>query len=72
MKIPRKLSLVKFDFTTLPLKYHDKYPFIKGQSYVFLGEIANMKGHCVIADGAGKIHFGYHTDNFIELKDSEV
>jgi hypothetical protein len=36
-KIPRKLSLVKFDFTSLPLEYHSSYPFIEGQSYLFLG-----------------------------------
>jgi len=64
--------MVKFDFSKLPIKYHSKYPFRDGASYIFLGEISNMKGHCVIAAQGGVIHFGYHTDNFIELTEKEV
>jgi hypothetical protein len=72
MKIPRKLSVVKFDFENLPKKYRPTYPFKKGQSYLFLGEITNMPGHCALADKFGHIHFGYHTDNFVELTEDEV
>jgi hypothetical protein len=43
MKMPRKLSLVKFDFGNLPKKYHSKYPFKAEEHYVFLGEIPNMR-----------------------------
>lgn len=71
-KVPRKLSLVKFDFTDLPEQYHRLYPFLKGHTYVFLGEIPNMPGHCVIAGHAGNVYFGYHTDDFVELPDESV
>ena len=71
-KIPRKLSLVKFDFTDLPLEYHSSYPFIKEQRYLFLGEIANMPGHCAVIGDNSVTYFGYHTENFIELTEDEL
>ena len=71
-KIPRKLSLVKFDFDTIDIKYHSQYPFSRHEHYIFLGEIPNMNGHCVIGHKNGAITFGWHTDNFVELTDDEV
>jgi hypothetical protein len=50
-----------------------RYPFKKGVAYIFLGEIPNMPGHCVIAEKmSGKIHAGYHTESFIELTSDET
>jgi hypothetical protein len=73
-KIPRKLSLVKFDHSRVPPGgYRRRYPFRTGMTYVFIGEIPNMPGHCVVADyQAGKIYSGYHTGHFVELKSHEV
>jgi hypothetical protein len=72
-KIPRKLSLVKFDIVRVPRGFRRKYPFRAGMTYVFFGEIPNMPGHCIVADyETGKIHSGYHTDNFIELGEEET
>ncbi len=71
---PRRLALVKFvapKFSrgTKPARY----PFKKDEAYVFLGEIPNMPGHCVVAERAsGKIHAGYHTESFSELSRDEV
>jgi hypothetical protein len=73
MKNPRPLSLVKFNFDTMPVEYHSTYPFQAGAVYVFLGELVNMRGHCVVADHkTGQIYSGYHTDNFVELSEDEV
>ncbi len=72
MKIPRKLSWVKFDFTNLPKIYHSKYPFRKDEHLIFVGEISNMKGHCIISRKNGKLVIGYHTDNFVELTEDEI
>ena len=70
---PRRLSLVRFDFDGLPKRFRSKYPFKPGSSYVFLGEIPNMKDHCVVADTkTGRVYAGYHTENFIEIPDEEV
>ena len=70
---PRPLSLVTFDFDALPAGYHAKYPFKAGRTYVFLGELVNMPGHCVVAEHPlGRIHSGYHTENFRELPEEKV
>ena len=71
-KTPRKLSLVKFDFKTLPKKYHSDYPFRPEDRLIFLGEIPNMMGHCVLAKEDGTITSGWHTDNFVELTEDEL
>ena len=71
--IPQALSLVRFDFQSMPVEYHAKYPFAEGRSYVFFGEIPNMPGHCVVADHqTGQIYSGYHTENFVEIPRDET
>lgn len=70
---PRQYSLVKFDFDTLEDKYHSQMPFTRKGVYIFFGDIANMPGHCVVADHkTGQIFSGFHTDNFVELSEEEV
>lgn len=70
---PRYLSLVRFNFDTVPKDYHAKYPFMDTRTYIFFGEIPNMPGHCVVADHqTGQLYSGYHTENFVELTDDEV
>jgi len=67
------MSLVRFDFDSLPSRYRKQYPFRRGAMYVFLGEIRNMAGHCVVADArTGRLYSGYHTENFVELTAHEV
>ncbi len=70
---PRKYSLVRWDHEHLTPEMKAKYPFKEKGVYIFFGEIPNMPGHCVVSDHkTGKIYSGYHTDNFVELKDDEV
>lgn len=72
-KMPRKLSLVKFEPSPTPVSFHRKYPFRRGVAYIFLGEISNMPGHCVVVNRkTGKIYSGYHTENFVELEENEL
>ena len=72
-KEPRQYSIVKFDFERLPKSFRNKYPFKPNKLYVYFGEIANMPGHCIVADHkTGRISSGYHTENFIELSEDEV
>lgn len=57
----------------MPVEYHAKYPFIKDELYVFLGEIPNMGGHCIVVEHkTGKIFSGYHTENFSEVPEAEL
>jgi hypothetical protein len=73
---PRRLAFVKFNPRISPVGRGAKapsYPFKREVPYVFLGEIPNMPGHCVIADTtSGKIYAGYHTDSFTEIPLDEV
>lgn len=52
-------------------KYYEK-TFPKGKLFVFLGEIKQCTGHCMLADlRSGKILGMYHTDNFREATEDE-
>ena len=70
----RRLALVKFiSPPVVQASKQPRYPFKKEEAYVFLGEIPNMPGHCVVAERKnGKIHAGYHTESFRELTAHEV
>lgn len=73
---PRRLALVKFCPPQSPAVkggWGRRYPFKKKESYVFLGEIPNMPGHCVVAEQkTGKIFAGFHTELFTELPVGEI
>jgi len=47
-------------------------PWKAGESFLFLGEIPNMKGHIAIIDTNGKIHWGYHPTEFRNPTPNEV
>lgn len=70
MSIPRQYSLVKLDPDN-PVARNDSLEL--GVMYVFLGEIPNMVGHCVVINHKTcQIYTGFHTEDFIELTDDEV
>ena len=70
MKIPRQYSLVKF---TCEKDHWHFYPFTSNGVYIFLGEIPNMPGHCVVVEHkSGRIYSGYHTDRFKEIDEDEI
>lgn len=72
MKKPRKLSLVRFHPRS-SVGGATKHPFEPARTYVFIGELANMPGHCVVADSlSGQLFSGYHTELFVELASDEV
>ena len=73
LKKLESMSLVKFDFNSIPEDYAKMVPFKKEQTFVFLGEIRKMDGHGVFVDmKTGKIFCGYHMDEFIELTEDEI
>ena len=68
-RTPRQYALVKHT----PHPQEKRGPFPKGATLVFLGEIPNMPGHCVVADiRTGKIHAGYHTERFKEIQEDQT
>jgi hypothetical protein len=48
------------------------YPFHFGEVVLVFGDIAKMPGHCAFATKGGRIHFGYHTEDFAALTDEEI
>jgi len=70
-KLPRQYSLVKHVASYGP-KGETK-PFSKKQILIYLGEIPNMPGHCIVADHkTGRLYSGYHTERFIEIPEDET
>ena len=70
---PRQYALLKFDLGDLDPDWWAKYPFEPSGVYVYLGEILNMPGHCVVADyKTGNLLSGYHIDNFVEIPEDEA
>lgn len=48
------------------------YPFRNGDRMLFMGEIEQMPGHCVVATSSGKVIWGYHSEHFRILTDDEA
>jgi len=66
-------TLVRFDVASINPKYQHEYPFSESDRFVYMGDIVQMPGHCVVVRlGDGKVFTCYHTDDFIELVDKEV
>lgn len=66
------VCLVKFG-ESLSASECSAYPFKKGSTLLYLGEIRNMPGHCAVVEVAsGKMHVGYHSDVFKEIPESET
>jgi len=73
MKEPRQYSLVKLDNSNEETKamlthYYNEFD---GESlFIYMGEMPNMRGHCVIAGyHNGKVYSGYHLEMFVEVED---
>ena len=53
-------------------EYEIRYPWLKGEHVLIMGDIENMPGHCVVGRHAGVIHFGYHPDDFLIYSEEEM
>lgn len=69
----RQFSLVKYDWNSLPKEWTEiKTNPYEGRTFIVLGEIPNMPGHCFCQDidtGKGYI---FHPESIIELTEEEV
>lgn len=62
-------------------KYYPFYHHYRGEKHewdpnrdvflYFLGEIPNMRGHCILTSDRGDIFAGYHIENFEEIPEDE-
>jgi len=73
------MSLVKFTLSKKFGKFYEGvYPFKEMDTLLFIGEIVNMPGHCVVVPvnksmhNSGVVFTGFHTDNFEEIKKEDV
>jgi hypothetical protein len=72
-QIPRQYSLVYFDHDGFPSDFDtSSYPFRREIAYLFLGEIPNMPGHCVVLGEGSRVIVGYHTENFKEIPPEDM
>jgi len=73
-KDPRYLSWVKID-PSLSDEHMNHYKKHLGRAdfLLYMGEIPNQPGHCVIFNqDDNKMHVGYHIETFIEMTEGEV
>lgn len=72
----KKNSFVIFDENSCSTEIYEKYYkdiFPKGKLFVYLGEISQVPGHCILCDLlTGKIIGMYHTDNFRIATEDEM
>jgi hypothetical protein len=69
----KPMTLVKYDFSSMPKEWISRLPFKKHLVYLFLGEIIKMNGHGVFIEiSTGKVLCGYHMDEFIILSEEEI
>lgn len=67
------LSLVRLTAEALEDLRKSKHPLTNHDFFVYLGDIHNMAGHCVVLTRDGKRHYvGYHTDNFELVPEDEM
>ena len=50
----------------------NQYPFQDGEMLLYLGEIENMRGHCIVVNRKGKVFWGFHTENFVIPTEDEI
>lgn len=66
-------TLVRYVFLGLDKKHLRHIPFTKDDTFVYLGDIVQMPGHCiVIRMKDGKVFCGYHTEDFVEIPEEEA
>lgn len=67
------LTMCRFDFAGMFPDQHMHYPFTERDVFVYLGDIRQMPGHCVVVRMSDNVVFtAYHTENFVELTEDEV
>lgn len=70
-KIIDQNALVKFDPELLK-KRPDFYPFKEKDYFVFLGEIYQIPGRCIVSRiSDGHVFSCYYTEDFIQLRQNE-
>ena len=68
----KPLTLCKFVTPKLKNAWSE-YPFSKHDRFIYMGDIVQMEGHCVVVNvKTGQNYCCYHTDDFVPLSDDEL
>ena len=67
-KKTKKNTLVRYVNPEVASHYDDT----GNEVFVYLGEIPQMPGHCVVVDRAGQVWWGRHTDSYEIVPDEEA
>jgi hypothetical protein len=67
-------AIVKYNFDQWKERNIDistwQIPFKENQHLIYLGEIPNMHGHCIVSDfEIGKIYGAFHIEDFVVVND---
>ena len=74
---PRTNSIVRLRPNSHQYQYEreqaTRSDFFNEWRYVYLGEIVNMPGHCILlGTRTNEMYMGYHCDEFEEIPEEEV
>jgi hypothetical protein len=68
----KKNTLVRFNFDGMPEAYAREYPFTVKDRFIYLGDVVQMPGHCVVVRiEDGQMFCCYHTDDFVKVPKKE-
>lgn len=75
--IPRQYAMVKLTDEFREILQPYKLTKISGdmlaESFlIFLGEIPNMREHCILIGQSGTVYSGFHIEDFVELTEDET
>lgn len=68
----KPFQVVTCDLTRLSQDIRDEMVITHGTTYLWLGEICNMEGHCAVADFSGRVIWALHTEDFRHPTDDEL
>jgi len=78
-KLPRQYAVVRFkEEECKEAIAQGYYAELLGKQFIYLGDIPNQPGHCVLVEVGpkpnleGKLHLFRHTDDFEEIPEDEL
>lgn len=72
MEIGDPVDLAVLIVNSLPAEDTAKFPFKEGDRVLCLGEIPSMPLHLAVVTEDGRVHWGYHHENFRKAEDDET
>lgn len=68
----KQYEIVKFNWANVAKENKNSYPDEFVTPLVYLGEIPNMRDHCILIGKSGVVYWAYHTEDFITCPEDEL